>query len=485
MINKRLLLGATLALGIVACESPQDGITGANAVAPRFQVSGTQGSVGINVVLTSAPTASILADLGTIGTVLDVVPEINALTMRVAASDLSTVRRRPYVQAAAPDAKRQGSPVDLVAATNFTNGISTWDQDAINVTAQPFSAQRVIPETGEGVYVGVLDTGLLDSWRQYLPQERIAEQYGIAFGGGGGEQGAVSSQPEKWEHDQNSHGTHVTSTIIGYSFNGVSINGVAPMATIIPVKVLNQNGSGWSSVIARGIVYIADLKAGPLSGSPVVINMSLGGPEDPMEDAAIDYAISRGVIVVAAAGNEGEAGMDFPGAYEPVISAAASGWVGEWKPDATGATNTWWYASDVPDPTNASDYYIADFSSRAKQGQDLDVAAPGSWVVGPYQTQSGQTSYFFLGGTSMASPHVAGIVALMAQKQPSLTAPEAEDILERTAVPLPAGSRTIANPDGTTSTVTWGADATGAGLATATAALDALSQTVATGKHKR
>ena len=96
---------------------------------------------------------------------------------------------------------------------------------------------------------------------------------------------------------------------------------------------------------------------------------------------------------------------------------------------------------NVADPTDAADFYITDFSSRELAGQDLDVAAPGSWVVGPYQVNSGQTSYYFLGGTSMASPHVAGIVALMAQKDPTLTASEVETILEiqchRTAPPVP------------------------------------------------
>jgi subtilisin family serine protease len=71
----------------------------------------------------------------------------------------------------------------------------------------------------------------------------------------------------------------------------------------------------------------------------------------------------------------------------------------------------------------------------------------------------------------MASPHVAGIVALMAQKQPALTAEQAEDILELSAIPLPAGSRTITNPDGSTTTVSWGDDASGAGIITADAAL--------------
>jgi subtilisin family serine protease len=187
-----------------------------------------------------------------------------------------------------------------------------------------------------------------------------------------------------------------------------------------------------------------------------------------VEKAAIDYAVSKGVIIVASAGNSGTGGMGYPGAYQPVISVAASGWVDEWV-----GGRRWWLERDVAEPTAAGDFYITDFSSRAKAGQDLDVAAPGSWVVGPYQTQGGQISYFFLGGTSMASPHVAGIVALMAQKKPALTAPEAESILEGSAIRLPAGSRNILDIDGTPITVSWGADATGKGLATADAALKA------------
>jgi subtilisin family serine protease len=368
------------------------------------------------------------------------------------------------VAAANPDAERNGAPVDTVAATDFMDGLSTWDQDAINVTDYGFN-NRQVDYDGTGVYVAVLDTGLLDSWRQYFPQERIAEEYGIAFGGGGGEVGSVSSQPNKWEHDQNSHGTHVTSTILGYSLRGTPVNGVAPMATVIPVKVLNQNGSGWSSVIARGIVYVADLKAGPLAGHPVVINMSLGGPVlDAIEKAAIDYAIGKGVIIVASAGNKGTAGMGYPGAYAPVISVAASGWTGEWKVSG-------WWTQNVADPTNPADFYIGDFSSRQLAGQDLDVAAPGTWIVGPYQVNSGQLSYYYLGGTSMASPHVAGIAALMMQKNSELTQADVEAILEASAIYLAPGCRTVYDSSGVASNVCWGADATGAGLATADGAL--------------
>lgn len=423
--------------------------------------------IGINVILNTPVTNAILVDLGKYGTVRDVVPEIDAVTLQAYATQLPKIQKLPYVEVASPDATRKGVPVDTVQVTDFMDGLSTWDQDAINVTDFGFD-NRQVGYDGTGVYVAVLDTGLLDSWRQYFPQERIATQYAKAFGGGGGENGNVSEPTNKWEHDQNSHGTHVTSTILGYSLRGTPVNGVAPLATVIPVKVLNQNGSGWSSVIARGIVYIADLKDGPLSDFPVVINMSLGGPTlDVMEKEAIDYAISKGVIIVASAGNEGFAGMGYPGAYEPVISVAASGWTGEWV-----GGRTWWYTSDVPDPTSPVDFYITDFSSRALAGQDLDVAAPGSWVVGPYQTNSGQTSYYFLGGTSMASPHVAGIAALMMQKDPLLVQTLVEEKLEASAIPLTPGCRDVDDGSGSVVTYCWGADATGAGLATADAALN-------------
>jgi subtilisin family serine protease len=434
-----------------------------------------EAAIGINVLFKSAITQANLNDLAQYGTVLDTTPEIKLVTMKSTASQLPAIRGRSYVAAANPDAERKGSPVDTVAATNFANGISTWDMDAVNVTVSPGFSGRAINYDGTGVYVAVLDTGLVDSWRQYFPEQRIATQYAMAFRGGGGENGNVSDPTNMWEHDQNSHGTHVTSTILGYNLLGTPVNGVAPNATIIPVKVLGQNGSGWSSVIAHAIVYVANLKTTALGGAPVVINESLGGPQlDAAEQAAMDYAISKGVIIVAAAGNEGNAGMGYPGAYAPVISVAATGWTGQWLAGPDGNPNNWWNADDVADPTRAADYYIADFSSREKPGQQLDVAAPGSWTVGPYQVNSGQLSYFYLSGTSMATPHVAGIVALMCQKKPSLTAAAAESILKSTAIKLPPGSRTVALPGGATAVQTWGSDATGAGIATADAALKAI-----------
>ncbi len=443
--------------------------------------------IGINVVLNRPITEAIVADLKKIGSVGHKIYEIRAVMMVARESQLAVIRAKPYVAAADPDAEREGKPIDTVGASSFTTAVNTWDQDAINVSNFG-SVARQVAFDGTGVNVAVLDTGLLDTWRQYFPQQRILSQYGISFQGGGAfSAGAVSVSTNKWEHDTNSHGTHVTSTILGYSFFGTPIHGVAPKANVIPVKVLNQNGSGFSSVVAVGIVYATLLKLGPLAGSPMVVNMSLSGPaESAIEKAAVDFAVANGVIIVAAAGNRGNTGVRYPGGYAPVISAAAAGWIGQWNP-ADGSPNNWWFNNDVLNPTSVSDFYISDFSSRKRSdlpNQDLDVAAPGDWVVGPYQTQNGKPSYFFLSGTSMATPHVAGIVALMAQKNPGLNSIagdplNAEAILEAAALPMNSGCRLIFFPGGSSTNICWGpgndpatsVDADGAGFITADAAL--------------
>ena len=472
MLSRRLAACLAVTLALAACGDQPDPTA---PVGPELASRSPNRIIGVNLVFKSAPTPGMITRLGSYGSKIELIPQIKAATMTARASALPSIKALPFVASATEDAVATGSPVDAVAVPDLLGGLSTWDQDVINVTVQPFSSARAVSYTGEGVYVGVLDSGLLDSWRQYFPQERIATQYAKSFGGGLGV-GNTPEQPNKWEHDQSSHGTHVTSTIIGYQYGANLINGTAPKATIIPVKVLGQNGSGSFSAIARGIVYVTDLALNQLRGHPVVINMSLGGPSpDGVLEAAINYAVANNLIIVASAGNRGDAGMEYPAAYQKVISVAASGWLGEWKTCGTSglAANPsyWWVACNVADPDNAAGYYITDFSSRRKTGQDLDVAAPGSWVLGPYQLSSGKSSYYFVGGTSQASPHVAGIVALLKQKNPGLTAAQAEAIIEGTALPLPPGSLKITNPDGSTTLETWGSNATGAGIARADQAL--------------
>jgi subtilisin family serine protease len=471
-------------LAIGACNDQQEPNTESQHPGTDFVSSSS--TVGINVVLKGKATAAQLTQLGKYASVKKQFPEINGLTMAGKQSALPSIRALPFVKAAAVDKYINIPPnSDLVPVSDFTNGFSTWDQDAINVTVAPLSRARNVSQTGRGVYVGILDTGLLNTWPQYFPTERIATQYATSFvGGGAADQGNVHSPGgDQWQHDVCAHGTHVTSTILGYNLGGgVTIQGTAPQATVIPVMLHSQGSANsnndcgfFSSVAAAGLLYFAQLKQGPLAGQPLVVNNSWGGSQDPLTTAAVDYALAHGVLLVFSAGNAGDAGMGYPGALPEVISAAASGWTAEWTQCAGPTTgNSWWLLCDVPEPTNPADFYITDFSSRQHAGQDLDVAAPGSWVVGPFQLQRGKTDFFFLGGTSMAAPHVTGTVALMLQKHPSLTEGQAESIVEGSAIALGAGCRSVhPGPGAPAEQVCWGANATGAGLLDAPAAVAA------------
>ena len=279
---------------------------------------------------------------------------------------------------------------------------------------------RVVGYDGDGVYVGVVDSGLPFNWRAYFPEERIAVEFARSFSGGGGERGTVSSLPETWERDTTGHGIAVTSVILGFRYNlsdpplPATFNGVAPKATVIPIR----RGS-WSSTVARALVYLTDLKVdGHLGNSPLVMDSSGGGSADDLVRAAIDYAIVHGVVVVAAAGIFGTDGMIFPAWYAPVISAGATALVGEFPPEDP--TLIQWILNDVAEG-DPFQHLIANFSAWELPGQDLDVLAPG--VVVPVAGRFsgggvGLVDYNFVAGTSFASPHVAGIAALMLQKNP-------------------------------------------------------------------
>lgn len=430
---------------------------------------------------------------------------------------------------------------DFSRLTSTASGYPTWDADLINL--------ETVPQTGRGVYVAVLDTGMVPHWRDYFPAARVATHLGTGFEqpvsfkahndrcGLGVEVGALTQST--WVGSRGStHGTHVASTITGYFYRSnfdaaagfplppIVVRGIAPDVTVIPVRVLADYqipalpkcGPGFgagtavfgtSAMVAAGIRYATDLKRAGYS--PMVINMSLGGPAlEQVERDALDYAIAHGVIVVAAAGNEGEAGMGFPGAYPPVISAGSIGWTREWLfPGAGPRYRMWWLkdggtltpplvpgSGDVADATSPDDIYVSDFSSRALPGQQLDVLAPGSWVRGPFPGDPGYnhlpwwskgigdlvggngSNFFYVGGTSMATPHVAAVAALMLQKNPNLRQAQVESILKASALPLaPVGSRAIFDFD-RPAVVSWDTlcgsavcDAVGAGVLQADVAL--------------
>jgi subtilisin family serine protease len=224
---------------------------------------------------------------------------------------------------------------------------------------------------------------------------------------------------------------------------------------------------------------------------------------DAVEKAAIDAAVKAGVVMVASAGNSGDAGMGFPAAYEPVVSVGAGGWRQQWS---QWPRNTWWL-DEVPE--RHGEIYMAGFSSRQKAGQYLDVVSAGRYLLLPYpcaqlykdgqvtagtshrtcaskatpdSAQSAPFQYLFMSGTSFSSPAVAGIAALMLQKNPTLSNADAvpansalgnpatwgaggafERALEKAATPIAPGTAEVTHRNGTPLKETWGANATGKG----------------------
>ncbi len=359
---------------------------------------------------------------------------------------------------------------------------------------------EAVSNDGEGVYVAVLDTGLLSMWPDFFSPANIAWDLGVGF-----------THDISWDHAAgdfhfgplrddrgfitddfmgSGHGTHVTSTIVGYNFYNMAwINGVAPKATIIPVLVLDAwmvpspfgtkyLAGGTDEMVSAGIYYVADL-AEYLDG-PVIISMSLGGPEPSSKiGAAIDYAVEKGVIVVASAGNKGYAGMGWPGAFPQVISCGMAGWTEQF-------VSHW--LDDVPEDLNTKDswgnnhqLFLDDISSRpnkdlGQKASDLDVTAPGAAIVGPYKSYfSTYVGYYYLWGTSMAAPHVSGIAALVLQSYPNVDQATMQHILKNAAhgAPLPCDGSWAWDPWYGVYHFEWYGTDYGAGFLQADAALKA------------
>ena len=200
--------------------------------------------------------------------------------------------------------------------------------------------------------------------------------------------------------DDHWHGTHVAGVAAADTGNAVGIAGVAWNCKLLPVKVTDASGDGYYSWIIDGIIWAVDEGAD-------VINISMGGEYDDafLEDAC-KYAFDRGVVVVAAAGNDGGAGVLYPAAYDDYVLAVA--------------------ASDYDD----------EIVSWSNYGPQVDVAAPGVYIlstaprayVGP-----GNPPYLFASGTSMASPHVAGLAALIKSLKPGLSAADVMNVIRYTA----------------------------------------------------
>lgn len=225
------------------------------------------------------------------------------------------------------------------------------------------------------VRIAVLDTGI-DSNHPSL-SNLVNTSLGRSFVGG-------------TTGDGHGHGTHVAGTIASYG----TVSGVMKNATLVPIKVLDETGYGSMYGIQQGIIYSASIQAD-------VINMSLGGgPYDRGMDEAVTAATNQGSVVVAATGNDGVGTVSYPAAYQGSIA--------------------------VGSVTSAGDR-----SYFSNYGQGLDVMAPGSNI---YSTMPGGR-YGSMSGTSMATPHVAGLVGLMRTVNPNISVSEVRSILKNTAQP--------------------------------------------------
>ena len=211
---------------------------------------------------------------------------------------------------------------------------------------------------GNGIDVAVIDTGIdLDH-----PDLRVLP-------------GVTYVLRTRSADDDNGHGTHVAGIIAALD-NTIGVVGVAPMANLYPVKVLNSKGSGYLSDVVKGIEWA-------IGNQMDVINMSLGADSGSSAmETVLEAAEISGIITVAAAGNDGAA-VDYPGAYDSTLAVGAV---------------------DVS-------LNLAYFSSI---GPQVDIVGPG---VNVYSTYKGGT-YKALSGTSMATPHLAGLAALYKQMNP-------------------------------------------------------------------
>ena len=255
---------------------------------------------------------------------------------------------------------------------NSVHSNQKWNYEMINLEGAWNTTKG-----SRDVLIAVLDTGI--DYNHESLKNFVAKDLGKNFTNTGSEQDTM---------DRNGHGTHVAGIIASYN----KVSGVMQNASLLPVKVISDEGSGSHFGIIQGIYYAVEQGAD-------VINMSIGGANNNSSyEDAVNFAKKNGVVVVAAAGNDSEAVLRYPAKYDSTISVGAI--------DKDGQR-----------------------SAFSNYGEGLDFMAPGRSI---YSTIHGNR-YAHYSGTSMAAPHVAGIVGLMKAIQPEITVDEIKKMLQETA----------------------------------------------------
>jgi type VII secretion-associated serine protease mycosin len=240
---------------------------------------------------------------------------------------------------------------------------------------------------GGGIVVAVIDSGVLGNHQDLAGSVLPGKDYVQA-----GSDGRI---------DPNGHGTHVAGIIAAHVNNATGIAGAAPDVRILPIRVLDANGGGVASNVAKGIIWAADHGAR-------VINLSLGGGPSAGVRQAIQYANSKRTTVIAASGNNGDSGNTpmYPAAYPEALAVAAVD---------TNLTH--------PSFSNHNSY--------------VDVAAPGVGIVSSWG--SSPTAYAAATGTSMATPYASAAAALVYAAHPTFGAAKVMQVLKSTARDLGPG----------------------------------------------
>ena len=325
------------------------------------------------------------------GNVLHTLGSVGGLSIEVPEAAIEGLKRNPNVeyiradiriQAIAKGGKGGGKKPPKDDPTPEPSEVLEWNVDQIDAEkAWSYS-------TGAGSKVAVVDTGIDKD------HPDLAEN--IAGGRNYVRKGRKLSTG-KWD-DDNGHGTHVAGIIAALD-NEIGVIGVAPEAQLYGVKVLDSRGNGWMGDLIAALEWA-------VTNNMDVVNMSLSASEgDPLLESACQSAADAGILLVAASGNNGGQ-VQFPAQYGSVIAVGA---------------------------TNSSDQV----TSWSNKGSSLEIVAPGlsvrsTWKGGSYET---------LDGTSMATPHVAGVCALMRGLPESLAPEDPRTQLQITADDLYAEGR--------------------------------------------